>query len=305
MRIQPSRARKPSRAAWLALLGLPAVLVTLHTLYWQWTCRRLDDGWQAWTARWSAAGWRIEAGPAVTGGWPLAAQLTVPDPAATAPDGSHWAGERAVLRVSLLRPDRLLVDVPGAQTLSFGNGDRIGFTADREHLDLPLGGADAPGEFTLAASRISLPPSWRSPFGPSVASASAAGRISHVGALPDAGIATLARQWRDRGGSLDLHEFALRWGRLDVSGRATLALDDRLQPAGDGTAVVPGFAEAIAQLADAGSMPRQMAMLATGALSLLSGGTGTAEVPLQLHAGRLSVGQIPLLRLPELAWPDR
>lgn len=305
MKTQPSRARGPGRAARLALLGLPAVLITLHTLYWQWTCRRLDAGWQAWTLRRRTAGWRIEASPAIIGGWPFAAQLILHNPASTAPDGSRWVGERVVLRVSLLRPDRLLVDVPGAQTLSLGNGDRIGFTADRQHLDLPLRGTDAPGDFALSISRLSLPPSWPAPFGPSVASVMAAGRISHVGALLDAGIATLARQWRDRGGSLDLREFALQWGQLNVTGHATLALDDRLQPAGVGTAVVPGFAEAIAQLTDAGTMPRQTAMLATGALTLLSGGTGTAEVPLQLQAGRLSASQIPLLRLPELTWPAR
>ena len=115
----------------------------------------------------------------------------------------------------------------------------------------------------------------------------------------------MVRQWHDRGGSLDLRDFALRWGPLDVSGHAILALDDQLQPQGDGTAAVAGFAEAIAQLAEAGRIPRHVAMFASGALALVSGGAASAEVPFQLRSGRLSVRQIPLLNVPDLAWPSR
>ena len=300
--MQPFHARRPR---WLIWLGLPAVLIALHTLYWQWLCRRLEADSQDWLAQRSVAGWHLGTGAAVTGGWPLAAELTLPGPFATAPDGAGWTGERMVLRIDLLRPDRLLVDAPGAQRILFGNGDKVQFMAARQHLDLPLTVTAAPGEFDLAASQISLPPAWRPAFGPSIASLSAAGRISEVGGLANAGIGTVMRQWHDRGGSLDLREFALRWGPLDVSGHATLALDDRLQPQGDGTAAVAGFAEAIAQLADAGRIPRHVAMFASGALALVSGGAATAEVPVQLRSGRLSVRQIPLLSVPDLAWPNR
>ena len=46
--------------AWLILLGLPAVLVTAQTLYWQWACRRLDEGARVWMASRNVAGWRLE-----------------------------------------------------------------------------------------------------------------------------------------------------------------------------------------------------------------------------------------------------
>ena len=281
------------------------MLIALHALYWQWLCRRLEAETQDWMARRSVAGWHFGTGEAVTGGWPSAAELTLPDPFATAPDGGGWTGERMVLRIDLLRPDRLLVDAPGAQQILFGNGDKVQFEAARQHLDLPLTVAAAPGEFDLAASRISLPLSWRPVFGPSIAVLSAAGRVSEVGGLANAGIGTMVRQWHDRGGSLDLRDFALRWGPLDVSGHAILALDDQLQPQGDGTAAVAGFAEAIAQLAEAGRIPRHVAMFASGALALVSGGAASAEVPFQLRSGRLSVRQIPLLNVPDLAWPSR
>ena len=300
--MQPFRAHS---SRWLISLSLSAMLIAMHTLYWQWLCRRLEADWQGWAARRSVAGWHFGTGTAVIGGWPLAAEMTLPDPVATAPDGSGWAGERMVLRINLLRPGRLLVDAPGAQQILFGNADRVHFTAMRQHLDLPLTVDVAPGEFDLAATQISLPPSWRTPFGPSITSLSAAGRISEVGGLANSGIGTIIRQWHDSGGSMDLRKFALLWGSLDVSGHATLALDERLQPQGDGTAAVAGFAEAIAQLADAGRIPRHVAMLASGALALMSGGNAIAEVPFQLRSGRLSVRQIPLLSIPEVVWPNR
>ncbi len=294
----------------LSLLAVPILLVALHSFYWQWMSRSLDDGLRAWTARRIAAGWRIGTAAPVGGGWPLAATLTLPAPVVTAPDGTTWTAERVVLRIDLLRPGRLRADAAGHQRLTLGSGGQIALTADRMRLDLPLAelrftGADAPAEFSLAATGISLPPSPASSLGSSIASLSATGNVSHVAELPEAGITTQARRWRDYGGTLDLRDFALNWGSLDVTGSATLALDDRLQPKGDAAAEITGFAPAIAQLTDAGAIPPQGAMLATAALTLLAGTTGTAAIPLHLEAGRLSARQIPLLAVPEIAWPPR
>lgn len=304
---------RPSGITWL-LLAAPAILLLLHTLYWQWTRRALEDGLQAWTARRIAAGWRIEAGPPAAGGWPLAVTLTLADLVVTAPDQSGWAGERLVLQVNLLHPDRLIVDAPGAQRLIIPGAQRligagaqrvIVANAQRLHLELPLAGSEAPAAFSLAATDIFLPPSVAWPLGPSIASLSAAGWISHVTRLPEAAIATQARQWRDRGGEIDLAQFALVWGPLDLSGKAVVALDERLRPKGDATARIAGFPAAIARLAEAGTIAPQTAMLATAALTMLSDPAGTAEVPLHLEAGRLSLRQIPLLTVPEFAWPSR
>ena len=231
------------------------------------------------------------------------ALLPQPDPVAAAPDGTAWSAERIRLRIDLLQPFRLLLDAPGAQKVLLPDGDRVLFTTTRQHLDLPLTQAGAPGEFGLAATDIVLPPAGHAPFGPSIAALSAEGRISQAGGLANAGGATVVRQWRDRGGTLDLRDFALLWGALHISGHAMLALDDRLQPQGDGTVSIAGFAEAIAQLAASGQIPRPMAALASGLLGVVSGGTGTAEVPFQLRSGRLFVRQLPLLSVPEVIWP--
>ena len=309
MKIRPPGARWPGRTTRLLLLTLPALLMAMHTLYWQWLSHALNDGVHAWMARRIAAGWRIETGPPVTGGWPFVAKLTLPNPAVTAPDHAGWTADNIVLQVSLLHPDHLLVDAPGSQRLTLGSGTRIDFTAGRLHLDIPLARADATVEFHLSATGITLPsslaPSLTLSFGSPIASLSATGRIRFAVDFSEAGLTTQARQWRDRGGSIELSQAALLWGPLDLSGEVMLTLDDRLQPKGDARARITGFADTIARLAETRSIPPQAAMLATAALTMMSGSSGTAEVPLHLQAGRLSIGPMPLLAVPDLEWPSR
>ena len=301
--------RRPGRTTRWLLLTLPALLVAMHTLYWQWLSHALNDGVHAWTARRIAAGWRIETGPPVTGGWPFVAKLTLPNPAVTAPDHVGWTADNIELQVSLLRPDRLLVDAPGSQRLTFGSGGRTDFTASRLHLDIPLAREATTVEFDLSATDIALPsslaPSLTLSFGSPIASLSTTGRINFAVEFSASSLVTQARQWRDRGGSIELSQALLLWGPLDLSGKAILTLDDRLQPKGNARARIAGFADTIARLAKTSSIPPQTAMLATAALTMMSGSSGTAEVPLRLQAGRLSLGPLPLWEVPDLEWPSR
>jgi hypothetical protein len=298
-KVPPSKSRL---LRWI--VAVLAIAAGLHSLYWWRLGRALEDGAQAWIEQKISAGWEIQSGPATTGGWPFAVTRSFPGFTATAPARFGWNPERLVLTLDLLRPDRLDVAAPGRQRLMLaGRGDAT-LTARRFRLGLKLGSGDAPLNFDLDLTDIRLPLSLPLPFGPSVASLSAAGQVSHVSDSP-AAVTTLARQWRDRGGGVDLPQFALRWGKLDLSGHATMALDERLQPKGEATARIAGFADAIGGLAADGSLPPQAAMLAIAALSLASNDAGVAEVPLQLQAGRLSMRQVPLMRVPDLMWPSR
>jgi hypothetical protein len=286
------------------IVAVLVLAVGLHSLYWWRLSRALEDGSQAWIQQKIAAGWQIQSGPATTGGWPLAATRRFPDFSVTEPARLGWNPQLLVLTLDLWRPDHLLVDAPGRQRLMLaGRGDAT-LAAGRLRLDMKLGSDDAPFSFDLDVADIQLPLSLPLLFGPLVAHLSAAGQISHFSDSTD-GVTILARKWRDRGGNVDLRQFALRWGKLDLSGRAVLALDGRLQPEGKATAVVAGFADAAGELAAGGSVPPQAAMLAIAALSMLSNDAGTAEVPLQLHGGRLSMRQVPLMRVPDLVWPPR
>ena len=68
---------------------------------------------------------------------------------------------------------------------------------------------------------------------------------------------------------------------------------------------ITGFADAIGELAAAGSVPPQAAVLAIAALTMTADDSGTAKVPLQLQGSQLSMRQIPLIRVPNLVWPSR
>ena len=164
-------------------------------------------------------------------------------------------------------------------------------------------------DFGIAATGIELPNSVKWPLGTSIRNIAIAGRCD--GPFPAArSAATLARDWRDGGGSLELKQATVDWGPLVMSGTATLALDDQLQPMGSGNAKVTGYVEALDRLAAAGVLTRSAATVAKAMLSLLAGtGTGDVptevEVPLSLQYRTLSMRQVPLVRLPELDWPSQ
>jgi Uncharacterized protein conserved in bacteria (DUF2125) len=121
-------------------------------------------------------------------------------------------------------------------------------------------------------------------------------------------LAERAAAWRDAGGTLEIQRLAVNWGPLDLTGSATLALDDQLQPMGTGSARVIGYAETLDALAARGAISRSAATAAKAVLSLLAhapadGSPPDVKVPLTLQYRTLSMRQVPLLRLPELDWP--
>lgn len=116
--------------------------------------------------------------------------------------------------------------------------------------------------------------------------------------------------WRDRGGALVVRDFSLLWGPLALGGTGRLNLDRELQPTGEGTARVVGYAETLDALAAAGNIGAGTATAAKAILMLLArpaaaGGPSEVDVPLKLEDRTLSVGRIPVLALPAITWPDR
>ncbi len=166
--------------------------------------------------------------------------------------------------------------------------------------------------FALRASGISLPGARSWALGPEIASAAITGAISGIApeasadASPD--LAARAASWRNHGGRVSVRSLALRWGPLAVAGTVRLRLDRDLQPAGRADARLTGYAPALDRLAAQGVITAPTAAAAKAVLSLIAQpalGTGEAEVtvPLTLADRELSIGAIPLLRLPKLVWP--
>jgi hypothetical protein len=168
--------------------------------------------------------------------------------------------------------------------------------------------------FSASAGAIALPATVKWPLGPTISSVSVDGALS--GPLPPAGeITALAEEWRDGGGSLKVSRLALGWGSLGLTAAATLALDDQLQPMGSGSGRLVGYAETLDRFAASGVLSRSASIAAKAVLSLMAGtgmsGTGDTEappmveVPLTLQYRTLSMRQVPLVRLPELDWPEK
>ena len=135
-----------------------------------------------------------------------------------------------------------------------------------------------------------------------------AGQLSVRGALDptDVSLVGLSR-WRDAGGTLELADFSLVWGPLQIAGNGTLAVDDALQPIGAFTAQITGLDRLVTLLEKTGQMRPQQAAIARIALAVFTrapanGGAPQARVPVSIQNRQLSVGPIPLIRLPVINW---
>lgn len=115
-----------------------------------------------------------------------------------------------------------------------------------------------------------------------------------------------AEEWRDGGGTLELRRMGFTIGSTGVESSATIALDDSLQPMGAATTRITGARQALDLLAKAGLLPQRAAGMAQAALPLMTrradNGEAYVEVPLTLQDRRLTLGRIPILRVPFWTW---
>ena len=305
-----------------------------------WEAYAQGTGWSARHAAPVRGGWPFSATLELPG-------ISLARATSNAQEQMSWSANRLLLRVDLALPTQLAVSVEGQQRLQLP-GAEVPFTAERFRLELPLpagvwpesvalaaenlhatipnGGAAAvrslharadtvpgaqPGESALSlaleAEDLQLPGGMSRPLGPRLAKLEAEGLLN--GPVPTGHTpAEQATAWRDGGGSLEIRRLAVNWGPLDLTGTATLALDDQLQPMGAGSARLVGYAETMDGLAAHGVISRSAATATKAVLSLLAhapddGGPPDVEVPLTLQYRTLSMRQVPLLRLPELDWP--
>ena len=172
-------------------------------------------------------------------------------------------------------------------------------------------GQPKPGaSFAISSEAIALPAVVKWPLGTNISSLSAEATLTDLPQADRQGIRQWAEAWRDAGGSLKIAHLAMGWGPLGLTSQATLALDDQLQPMGSGNGRIVGYAETLDRLAAAGALTRPAATAAKAVLSLIATTSdaddpSSVDVPLKLQYRTLSMGLVPLLRLPELDWPAR
>lgn len=142
------------------------------------------------------------------------------------------------------------------------------------------------------------------PLGDRIASISAEGAVRAPGAA-SSDPKMRAAAWRDGGGALAVDRFAIGWGPLGLSGKATLTLDADLQPVGNGEAHVIGQNATLDALAAGHALTPAAAGAAKAVLGLLArpakaGEAPGVDVPLTLENRTLRMGAIPLMKLPRL-----
>jgi len=201
----------------------------------------------------------------------------------------------------------LIVAIPGLGPISVG---RLSGHAD---LTQDAGRDQAVVKFSASAQPLTLPDDVHFKLGSAIDELALDGVLNgpwpprRNAGSPD--LAERATAWRDAGGSLELRRLSIAWGPARLDATATLALDEELQPMGAGTGKIVGYDAVLDALAEDAMLTRSAATAAKAVLLLLAdtpadGEPPQVEVPLTLQFRTLSVRQVPLIRLPELDWPE-
>lgn len=322
------------------LASLALLLVAADTVAWWVLTGRMLQAFADWQQLRVAEGVAVMTGPPARAGWPFWAEVILPDvtlatDAIGQPDALGWQTAQLRLVYAPWHPAQVDMQLDGPQTLRFGSARPVMLTTAQVRAHLPLDasgqaqgvvitgrglslplpgglvGIDAltlrlrPTDVFLSATDATLP--GRSlPFGGTIASLDL--HIRFPAALPPwRDPASVLAAWRKNGQRVLVDDLALRWGPLDVRGSASLGLDAAMQPEGSGTVKLTGFMEGVEALARSGAITRNDARVAATLLGLVArpgaGEGAEADLPWTLQDRTLSVGAIPLLRIPALAVP--
>jgi hypothetical protein len=311
-----------ARRLWIPVVGLLIVVPVADAILWRFAVGRLEAGYLGWVANSKTAGWTVTRGRAIASGWPWAASLEMTNVAieggeTLVPGGVAWHAAQLIVRVPLMHPHSLEIEMPGAQRFRAGTAPEVTLSGARVRAVASLGSPDQardievlgdqpelatnPGGI-LTADRvrvhIQLPPLVRpgdaAPSFSFSATAVVLPATTHwalgntiaqldfdgtmEGPVPPAQpAAQWAAAWRDGGGSLQLQNLVMAWGPLNLTASATLALDDQLQPMGAGTSRMTGYGATLDALAASGVLSRSAATAAKAVLSLLAGTPGDGD----------------------------
>lgn len=169
---------------------------------------------------------------------------------------------------------------------------------------------------TLALRGIEPPRGTAVPAGSAIPAAAL--ELSLIGSAGGGGgLAARLRDWRAGGGRLLLRQATIDWKDAGIEAAGHVALDGNLQPDGGFTVQVTGADAMLDRLAQSGRLDPSAVAAVRAVLGLISAardeppdrppGRPSAkavgrplQLPLTLHGGLLSLGQIPLLRIPDL-----
>jgi hypothetical protein len=158
---------------------------------------------------------------------------------------------------------------------------------------------------SASAANILLPEQARYPLGRTIGKAAIDAKLIGDLAAGPTPSRTLAA-WRDAGGTLEVRRIDVVWGKFDLSGEGTAALDEALQPMVAMTARIGGYGETVDALVETGQMRSRDAFATKMVLGLIAratpGGASRITLPLSLQRGVLSAGPARLLQVPAIDW---
>jgi hypothetical protein len=126
--------------------------------------------------------------------------------------------------------------------------------------------------------------------------------------LPAAFRAPALNTWREKGGIIPINHVEIRKSSLNLAGKGTLALDERLQPVLQMPANMTGHTDFLLELQQRNLVKMQQAMIAGAALTALSK-PGENDIPtvtanLSIQNSTLYVGPIRVIDVPPVFWPE-
>lgn len=329
----------------VAAAGALLIVGGCYAAYWFYIANQLDKGIDAWVDDQRQAGFTVEFERGPIRGFPVGFRTTFKRPhIAGARDGQtfDWRGPdvEGGLSIDL---QTTTFSAFGRHTLDLGSGPA---QLDATALDLRLNGSEQPlvtvmfndlkavlpdgRVFAAAAGEVSLTPGpppkadsdpllqfsanaeqLKLPEGivlltaDPLSEARIAGTVK--GPMPAAPLRQALTSWRDAGGTVEVTDFAAAQATLSLSGSATVALDENLQPIVAANVKARGLSETIDLLASQRRIypedALKMKLFVKGAERDTKDGYKEVATGLTVQGGYLSWGPFKLAQIPPIEWP--
>ena len=329
----------------LVLSAVLALAWAGYSGYWLYTAKRLASSIGPWAEARRAEGYSLQWRTLEVEGYPAAFRLRFSDAAVAGVRPLPFTARMPVLtgetavwdlqRWHLTAAQGMTAEVPGAgeaitaaaldANLGFGapegtdvdltlhglaaGGVVSGVNVDDAslHLTLPAKPPQNHHDAAIAAAirlaKITLP--WQvPPFGSDIEALRLAATVK--GAMPPGTLRQSLDAWRADGGTVEVEDGALRWGKLAVTTSGTLALDAALQPVGALTATIEDHTAIVDAAVASGQLPVDNANFAKIFLGLMAkpgeDGKKHLTLPLSLQDDRIYLGPAQIARLPRFTW---
>jgi hypothetical protein len=191
--------------------------------------------------------------------------------------------------------------LPDGRSVAAASGDAsLGLAASPPKSD-----TDPLLQFAASTTRLQPPEGTVLLTADPVGDARIAGTVK--GPMPIAPLRQALAAWRDAGGTVDVTSFAVAQATLSVTGSATVALDDSLQPVVAANLKARELADTIDLLASQRRIypedALKMKLFVKGAERDAPGGYKEVATGLTVQGGYLAWGPFKLAKVPPIQWP--